>query len=91
MSVGGGELVAADEPTVGSEPFLDAAVMEDGKSDGCFPNPSRTDESNWGEVFCETDDLLDQLVPPKTRPRWRGRRLSGRAGFGYGVLDQLVV
>ena len=39
MSPGGGELVATNEPTVISEPFLDAIVVEDSQSDGSFPNP----------------------------------------------------
>ena len=40
MSARGGELIAADEPTVVSKPFLDAIVVEDSQSDGRFPNPS---------------------------------------------------
>ena len=59
MSAGGGELVATDEPTVGSEPFLDAIVVEGGQSDGRFPNPPRTNESDWSKIFCEANDLLD--------------------------------
>ena len=59
MSVGGGELVAADKPAVDSEPFLDATMMKDGKSDRCFPDPSWSDESDRGHVFCEADDLVD--------------------------------
>ena len=81
MSVRGGELVAADEPTVGSEPCLDVIVVENGQSDGCFSDPSWTDESDRGNVFCETDDLLDQLVAPETGPRRLGRQLSGRAAI----------
>jgi len=76
MSARGGELVATDEPTVGSEPFLDAIVVEDGESDRRFPNPPCTDESDWSEIFCEANDLLDQVLPPETGPRRRGRRLS---------------
>ena len=73
MSSRGGELVTTDESTVYSEPFLDAIVVEDGKSDGSFTNPPWTDESDWGEVFCQTDDLLDQVVPPEAGPRWLWR------------------
>ena len=74
MYPGGGELVATDEPTVVSEPFLDAIVVEDSQSDGGFPNPPCTDESDWGEIFCEVDDLFDQIVAPETGPRqWRGK------------------
>ena len=72
MSAGCGELVATDEPTVGSKPFLDAIVVEDGESDGCFPNPPCTDESDWSQMFREGDDLLDQILASETGPR-RGR------------------
>jgi hypothetical protein len=41
------------------EPFLDAIVVEDGQGNGCFPDATCTDESDWGEAFSETDDLLD--------------------------------
>ena len=53
-----GELVTTDKPTVVSEPFLDAIVVEDSQSDGCFPNPSWTNEGDWTEGFGDTDDLL---------------------------------
>ena len=66
MRTRGGELVATDEPTVVSKPFLDPIVVEDGQSDGGFPDPSWTDESDWSEGFCEANDLLDQLVATKT-------------------------
>jgi len=72
MSAGGGELVAADETTVASEPFLDAIVVEDGQSDGCFPNSTRADESDWCEMFRKINDLLDQVLASETDPR-RGR------------------
>ena len=74
----GGELVTADEPTVVSEPFLDAIVMEDSQNDGRFPYPPCTDKGDGGEFFCEANDILDQLVAPETGPRWRGRRFSRR-------------
>ena len=91
MSVGGGELVTTNKPAVDSEPFLDATVVKDGKSDRCFPDPSWSDESDRSKVFCETDDLVDQLVPPKKRPRRRGRRLSRCDRLRYRMLDLLVV
>ena len=69
----GRELVAADEPTVVSEPFLDMTVVEDGQSDGCLSDPSRADESDWSEIFREADNLLDQPIAPETGPRWRRR------------------
>ena len=78
--MGGGELVATDEPTVVSKPFLDAIVVKDSQGDGCFPNPPCTDESDRCEVFSEANDLVDQLVTSKTGPWWWGRRLSKCAG-----------
>ena len=74
----GWELVTTDKPTVVSKPFLDAIVVEDRQYDGCFPNPPRTDESDWGEVSCETNDLLDQLVTSETGPWRRWGRFSRR-------------
>ena len=71
-----GELIAADEPTAVSKPLPDSIAVEDGQSDRRFPDPSCTDESDWSEVFCETNDLFDQLVASKTGPWWRGRGLS---------------
>jgi hypothetical protein len=40
------KLVAADEPPVLVKPFLDAIVVEDGQGNGCFPDPTCTDESD---------------------------------------------
>ena len=59
MSTRGGELIAADEPAVVSKPFLDAIVVENGQSDGRFPDTSYADESDWGEVFGEANNTLD--------------------------------
>jgi hypothetical protein len=53
------KLVAADKPPVLVELFLDATVVEDAQGDGCFANTTCTDESDWGEAFSETEDLLD--------------------------------
>ena len=66
--IGRRELVTADKSTIVSEPLLDAIVVKDGQSDGCLPNPSWTDESEWCEVLGELDDLLNQIVASKTRP-----------------------
>ena len=70
------ELVTTDEPAVVSESFLDAIVVEDSQGDGCFPDPSWTDESDWIEGFGDTEDLLDQLVTSETGPRPWGWELS---------------
>ena len=59
MGEGGGELVASDDPPIVTETLLDAVVVEDRQSDGCFANPPWTDESDWGEAFCEVNDLVD--------------------------------
>ena len=53
------KLIAAYESTVFAESFLYPVVVEDGESDGCFPNASCTDESDGLQVFGESDDLLD--------------------------------
>ena len=73
MSARGGELVATDEPTVGSKSFLDAIVVKDGESDGRFSNPPCPDESDWSENFREANDLLDQILASETGPRRWGR------------------
>ena len=54
-------MVTADEPTIVPKPLFDAIVMEDGQGDRSLSNPPGTDESNWSEVFRETNHLLDQL------------------------------
>jgi len=87
MSPRGGELVATDKPTVGSKPFLDAIVVEYGESDGRFPDPPCADESDRSEIFCEPNDLLDQILASETGPRRWGRGLSKSAKCKYETLD----
>ena len=82
MGARGRELVATDEPTVLSKPPHDPIVVEDSKSDGRFPDSSWTNESDWSEVFCQANNLLDQLVASKTGPWPRGRELSRRVSLG---------
>jgi len=65
-----GELVAADKPTVVTKPLFDAIVVEDGQNGGGLANPTSTDQSDWGEVFCETNDLFNQVVASKEDPWW---------------------
>ena len=72
MSVGRGELITADEPTVVAKPLFDANVMEDGQDDGRLANPTGADESDWHEMLCEIDDILDQLVASE-EDSWRWR------------------
>ena len=66
----GGELVAADESTVFTKTLLDASIMEDGQSGACLANSAGTDESDWGQVFYQNDDLLGQLSASEVGPRW---------------------
>ena len=91
MGARGRELVTADKPTVISKLFLDAIVVEDGESDGCFPNSPCADESDWSEIFCEADDLFNQILASETSPRrWR-RRLSEDSGCKYEIPDSSIV
>ena len=83
MVARGGELVTANEPAVISKPLLDAIVMEDGKGDGCLPDPSWADEGEWGEVLGEVGDLLNQIIASKTGPRTWGRGLSARVRYRF--------
>ena len=91
MSAGGGELVATDEPTIGSEPFLDAIVVEDGQSNVCFPDPPRTDEGDWSKMLCEANELLDQILASETSSRRRRGWLPEWARCKYEMLDPSVV
>ena len=70
MSERGRELVAADEPTVVAKTLFDAIVVEDGESDGRLANSTNPDESEWSKLFCQTDELPDQLISSKEFPRW---------------------
>ena len=73
MSGRGWELVTSDEPTIVAKLLLDAMVMKNGQSDGCLADSTGTNESDRGEILCETNDLLDQVITPETGPRCRGR------------------
>ena len=61
----GGELVAADEPAVVAETFFDTVVVEDGESDKRLADSTRTNESEWSQVFRQTDEIPDQLISSK--------------------------
>ena len=69
----GGEPVATDEPTVIAKTLLDAIVVEDNQGDARLANSASTDESDRSKVFCQTDDLLDQLTTSEMGPRWLRR------------------
>ena len=62
MSAGGGKLIAADKSAVLAKPLFDAVAVGDDQYRGRLANPVSTDWSDWGEVFCQSDDLLDQFV-----------------------------
>ena len=81
----GWELVATDEPAIMPEPLLDSVMVENGKSDGGFPNPAYTDESDWTKVFSEMNYLLDQLITPEEGPWWWRRQFSRYAAFRYKI------
>ena len=66
-------MVAADEPTVIAKSLLDPVVVENGQGDGRLSDSASADESDWGEVLGETDDLVDQLAASEERP-WGWRR-----------------
>ena len=84
-------MIATNEPAIVSKPLLDAIVVEDSEGDGCLPDPSWADESEWSEVLSEVDDLLNQIVASKTGPRTRGRGLSTCVGFQLKALYLLTV
>ena len=73
MSAGREELVATDEPAVVPESLLDPIVVEDGQGDRSLPDPPCTNEGDWSEILCETNDLFDELVASETDPRRWGR------------------
>ena len=91
MSARGGELVATDEPAVVTKPLFDAIIVEGGQSDGRLANSASTDQSDWGDVFCETNDLFDQVVTSKEDPRlWRWQ-FPGYTRCEYETLNPSVV
>ena len=66
-------------------------MVEDSQRDRRFPNPSYTNESDWNEVLCQANDLLDQVITSETGPWRRGRGLSRHTRFKCKTLDPLVV
>lgn len=56
--------------------------MEEGQGDRCFANSTSTDESDGFEVFSKANNLLDQLVAPKTGRGW-GRGFAERDAKNY--------
>jgi len=70
LSERGGEFVATDEPTIVTKPSSDATIVEDRQGGGRLANSASTDQSDWGEVFCETNNSLDQVVTSEEDPWW---------------------
>ena len=91
MGEGGRELVASNKPTIVAETSLDAVVVEGCKSNGCLTGPSWTDQSNWGEVFSETNDLLNQVVASTAGPWRRGWGFAGYARSKRETPNSLIV
>ena len=91
MSERGGELVTANEPAVVAETLLDAVVVEDGEGDGRLADSASTNESEWSEVFCQADELLDQLVSSKEVSRWWRWRFSRCTRCKYKTSGPLTV
>ena len=77
----GREFVAADGSTLVTKPSFDAVIVKDGWSDGRLSNPASTGQSNWGETFCESEDLLYQHVASREDPRLWRRQFPWYTGF----------
>ena len=73
MAARSGELLAKDEPAIVTKSLLDAIVVKNGQCDRCFPDTSRTNESDGCEVLNEANDLLNQLAASEEGP-WQWRR-----------------
>jgi len=84
-------LVASDEATLITKPFLDPSVVENSQGDRGLADSPRADESNRNEVLGEIDYLLDYLVASKEGPWWRRRRFSGYANFKREMMGPLMV
>ena len=81
MCTGWWELVARDKSEVITEPFLNATVVEDSESYGCFSDLACTHESKGFQVFGVANRLFGQTVPSETDPG-RRRRLPKRDAEG---------
>ena len=76
------ELIAKNESTIITEPFLDAVVVEDSEGNGCFSNPTCPDESDGFHIFNVSDDLLDEL--------FASNQVLGGGGNSPGMLTVSV-
>ena len=66
-------------------------MVEDSQRDGRFPDSPRTNESDRIEIFGKTDDILDQLVAPKTCSWGWGRGFTRCARCKYERLGALLI
>ena len=69
----GRELIATNKSAILAKTQFDPIVVESNQSYGRFPNSPSANQSNWGEAFCEVNNLLNQLVASEEVP-WRWRR-----------------
>jgi hypothetical protein len=76
METGCWELIATNESTIIAKSVREAFVVENSECDCSFPDPPRTDESDGFQVFCESNDLFDERIPPETGAWWWGRYFS---------------
>ena len=90
MSARGRELIAANESATLAKPLFDASVVEDSQDSRCFSNSTHTNQSDWDEVFCESNNLVDQFITSKDGPRrWRWR-FPRYARYEYKTVDPSV-
>jgi hypothetical protein len=76
MSRRGWKPTAEYESTVPAEPLLDPIVVEESQSNGSFPDPRCTNESDGFETFSESDELIENVVASETGSRRRGRQFT---------------
>ena len=84
------ELVATDEPAVVTELLFDPIVVEDGQDDGRLADPASADEGDWRESFCDSNNLLGQLVASKEDPRWWRRWFPRHTRCKRKILNSSV-
>jgi hypothetical protein len=84
------ELVTAHEPSIVTEPLLDAITVEDSQGNRCFPNAPCTNESDRDKVFSQADNLFDQIITSKEPPWWLRRWFSRYATCKCQTADEPV-
>ena len=61
------------------------------QSDGRPADSAGTNEGDWGRIFRETNDPLDQFAASETGPRCRRRRFTRQAGHQCKRLRSLAI